>query len=105
MLHSVWWKFRNIILLRKDRPMKAFDYSDKGVMATMGRRKAEVDLKVSKFQGTFAWLVWMFVHIMWLVGFRNKIVAFFDWMVNYFTHDRPLELIIRPYRNKDKTLN
>ncbi|WP_297764345.1 NAD(P)/FAD-dependent oxidoreductase [uncultured Muriicola sp.] len=96
---------KNIIQLTKDRPMKAFDYSDKGVMATIGRRKAVVDLKVWKFQGTFAWLVWMFVHIMSLVGFRNKIVAFFDWMVNYFTYDRPLGLIIRPYRRENKPLD
>ncbi len=96
---------KNLIQLTKDLPMKAFDYSDKGVMATIGRRKAVVDLKVWKFQGTFAWLVWMFVHIMSLVGFRNKFVAFFDWMVNYFTYDRPLGLIIRPYRKEDKPLD
>jgi len=93
---------RNLVQLTKDKAMKAFDYSDKGVMATIGRRKAVVDLKVWKFQGTFAWLVWMFVHIMSLVGFRNKIVAFFDWMVNYFTYDRPLGLIIRPYRRAEE---
>jgi NADH dehydrogenase len=93
---------RNLIQLTKDKPMKAFDYSDKGVMATIGRRKAVVDLKHWKFQGTFAWLVWMFVHIMSLVGFRNKIVALFDWMVNYFTYDRPLGLIIRPYKRAEE---
>ncbi len=92
---------KNILRLTKDESMKAFDYSDNGVMATIGRRKAVVDLKVWKFQGTFAWLVWMFVHIMSLVGFRNKIVAFFDWMVNYFTYDRPLGLIIRPYKRSN----
>ncbi len=92
---------RNLLRLSKVEPMKEFTYFDKGVMATIGRRKAVVDLKVWKFQGTFAWLVWMFVHIMSLVGFRNKIVAFFDWMVNYFTYDRPLGLIIRPYKRKE----
>ncbi|MGB5378874.1 NAD(P)/FAD-dependent oxidoreductase [Muriicola sp.] len=92
---------KNLLRLSKVEPMKEFTYFDKGVMATIGRRKAVVDLKVWKFQGTFAWLVWMFVHIMSLVGFRNKIVAFFDWMVNYFTYDRPLGLIIRPYKRKE----
>ena len=53
-----------------------------------------------QFQGTFAWLVWMFIHIMSLVGFRNKAIAFLDWMNNYFTYDRPLGLIIRPYKRK-----
>ncbi|NNJ88330.1 MAG: NAD(P)/FAD-dependent oxidoreductase [Eudoraea sp.] len=96
---------KNLIQLIRKKPMKAFDYLDKGVMATIGRRKAVVDLKVWKFQGTFAWLVWMFVHIMSLVGFRNKIVAFFDWMVNYFTYDRPLGLIIRPYKKRNKSLD
>jgi NADH dehydrogenase len=92
---------KNLKRLAVGKRMEAFDYHDKGVMATIGRRKAVVDLKVWKFQGTFAWLVWMFVHIMSLVGFRNKIIAFFDWMVNYLTYDRPLGLIIRPYsRNK-----
>jgi NADH dehydrogenase len=92
---------KNLLRMAKGQPMKPFDYLDKGVMATIGRRKAVVDLKVWKFQGTFAWLVWMFVHIMSLVGFRNKIVAFFDWMVNYLTYDRPLGLIIRPYKRKE----
>ncbi|GGD43134.1 NAD(P)/FAD-dependent oxidoreductase [Muriicola marianensis] len=89
---------KNIKRVVKGKSMLPFEYLDKGVMATIGRRKAVVDLKVLKFQGTFAWLVWMFVHIMSLVGFRNKIVAFLDWMVNYFTYDRPLGLIIRPYK-------
>ena len=91
---------RNLKRAVRGKAMEPFDYHDKGVMATIGRRKAVVDLKVWKFQGTFAWLVWMFVHIMSLVGFRNKIVAFFDWMVNYLTYDRPLGLIIRPYTKK-----
>ncbi len=92
---------KNLKRVMKGRSMLPFEYLDKGVMATIGRRKAVVDLKVWKFQGTFAWLVWMFVHIMSLVGFRNKIVAFLDWMVNYFTYDRPLGLIIRPYKRSE----
>ena len=73
----------------------------KNVMATIGRKKAVVDLPKWKFQGTFAWLVWMFIHIMSLVGFRNKFVAFYDWMSNYFTYDKPLGLIIRPYKRQE----
>ncbi|MEY8019823.1 NAD(P)/FAD-dependent oxidoreductase [Muriicola sp. SD30] len=92
---------KNILRKEAGKPMNVFNYKDKGVMATIGRRKAVVDLKIWKFQGTFAWLVWMFVHIMSLVGFRNKAVAFFDWMINYFTYDRPLGLIIRPYKRKE----
>jgi len=85
---------KNILNLAKDSPLEAFSYNDKGSMAAVGRRKAVVDLPRFKFQGTFAWIVWMFIHILSLVGFRNKFVAFYDWTSNYFTYDRPLGLII-----------
>jgi NADH dehydrogenase len=91
---------KNILKLVDNKPMKPFSYFNKGVMATIGRNKAVVDLPGWKFQGTFAWLVWMFIHIMSLVGFRNKVGAFFDWMANYFTYDKPLGLIIRPYKRQ-----
>ncbi|MGB5362007.1 MAG: NAD(P)/FAD-dependent oxidoreductase [Aureibaculum sp.] len=91
---------KNILKLIDGKEMIPFEYIDRGTMATIGRRKAVVDLPRWKFQGTFAWLVWMFIHIMSLVGFRNKLVAFFDWMANYFTYDRPLGLIIRPHKRR-----
>ena len=90
----------NIVKLLENKPMQAFAYKNNGTMATIGRHKAVVDLPNWKFQGTFAWLVWMFIHIMSLVGFRNKAVAFLDWMSNYFTYDKPLGLIIRPFKRK-----
>ena len=93
---------KNIINLISKKQLQPFVYKNKGTMATIGRKKAVVDLPNWKFQGTFAWLVWMFIHIMSLVGFRNRIVAFIDWMRNYFTYDRPLGLIIRPYKRKKK---
>ncbi|HUH27730.1 NAD(P)/FAD-dependent oxidoreductase [Gelidibacter sp.] len=92
---------KNIIKLINQQPMVPFKYKNKGVMATIGRKKAVVDLPKWQFQGTFAWMVWMFIHIMSLVGFRNKIMAFYDWMANYLTYDKPLGLIIRPYKRKD----
>ncbi len=92
---------KNLIRRINNKSMKPFSYFNKGVMATIGRNKAVVDLPAWKFQGTFAWLVWMFVHVMSLVGFRNKIGAFLDWMINYFTYDKPLGLIIRPYKRKE----
>jgi len=91
---------KNLMKLVQNKPMKPFSYFNKGVMATIGRNKAVVDLPGWKFQGTFAWLVWMFIHIMSLVGFRNKVGAFLDWMSNYFTYDKPLGLIIRPYKRQ-----
>jgi len=94
---------KNLVLLTQGKSMEEFVYKDNGVMATIGRKKAVVDLPHWKFQGAFAWLVWMFVHILSLVGFRNKAVAFVGWMANYFTYDRPLGLILRPYyRNYKK---
>ena len=92
---------KNLLNLIANKPMKPFEYFNKGVMATIGRNKAVVDLPMWKFQGTFAWLVWMFIHIMSLVGFRNKVGAFVDWMANYFTYDKPLGLIIRPYKRQE----
>mgnify|MGYP003641705157 CR=1 FL=1 len=89
---------KNIIRHFSGKPMESFKYKDKGSMATVGRKKAVVDLPKWKFQGTFAWLVWMFIHIFSLVGFRNKFVAFIDWFSNYISYDRPLGLIIRPYK-------
>ena len=91
---------KNINRLMKKQPMHKFDYKDNGVMATIGRKKAVVDLPRWKFQGTFAWFLWMFVHIISLVGFRNKFVAFFDWFTNYLTYDKPLGLILRPHKRK-----
>lgn len=89
---------KNLQNLLANKPMVTFSYFNKGVMATIGRNKAVVDLRKLKFQGVFAWWVWMFVHLMSLVGFRNKIVTFVDWMTNYINYDRPLGLIIRPFK-------
>lgn len=89
---------QNIIRKMNNKPMFPFEYKDHGTMATIGRKKAVVDLPHWKFQGAFAWFVWMLVHIMSLVGFRNKFVAFLNWAVNYFTYDKPLGLIIRPLK-------
>lgn len=86
---------KNIIRSLDKKPMKIFQYHNKGVMATIGRKKAVVDLPHFKFQGGFAWFVWMFVHIFSLVGFRDKTVTFIDWVVNYFSYDQPVGMIIK----------
>ena len=91
---------KNIIRLIKKESMLPFEYKNQGVMATIGRKKAVVDLPNWKFQGAFAWFLWMFVHIVSLVGFRNKLVALFDWLANYLTYDKPLGLILRPHKRK-----
>ncbi|HAH58812.1 MAG TPA: FAD-dependent oxidoreductase [Bacteroidales bacterium] len=74
---------------------KPFKYKDKGSMATIGRNKAVVDLPFLKFQGMFAWFVWMFVHLISIIGVRNKLFIFINWVWNYVTYDQSLRLIIR----------
>ncbi len=88
----------NILKLIEKRSMTSFSYKDKGAMATIGRNKAVVDLKRFKFQGVFAWYVWMFVHLFFLIGFRNRVVVFVNWVYNYVRFDREARLIIRPFK-------
>lgn len=84
----------NIQRQLRNQPMVPFRYNDQGSMATIGRNKAVVDLKNLKFQGFFAWLVWMFVHLMSLIGFRNKFFVFMNWLISYFSYDKSNRLII-----------
>lgn len=92
----------NMLQLLEAKTMKPFEYKDKGVMATIGRNKAVVDLKRFKFQGIFAWYVWMFVHLFFLIGFRNRMVVFINWVYNYVRFDREARLIIRPFKKTQK---
>jgi NADH dehydrogenase len=93
---------KNIVALLQNKPLKAFKYHDKGSMATIGRNKAVVDLPNWKFQGIFAWFVWMFVHLFSLIGFRNRAIVFLNWVYNYVRFDRESRLIIRPFKNKNE---
>ena len=90
----------NLIKLINNKPMKPFEYNDKGSMATIGRNLAVVDLPHYHFSGVFAWFVWMFVHLFSLIGFKNKAVVFLNWVYNYIRFDREGRLIIRPYKKK-----
>ncbi|WP_299159633.1 NAD(P)/FAD-dependent oxidoreductase [uncultured Tenacibaculum sp.] len=93
---------KNILAKRKGKKLKPFKYNDKGSMATIGRNKAVVDLPKWRFQGVFAWFVWMFVHLFSLIGFRNKVIVFMNWIYNYIRFDRETRLIIRPYKKQNK---
>lgn len=88
----------NLINLIEHKPLTPFQYVDKGSMATVGRNKAVCDIKGFRFQGIFAWFVWMFVHLFFLIGFRNRMVVFVNWVYNYVRFDREARLIIRPYK-------
>ncbi|MBT1702484.1 NAD(P)/FAD-dependent oxidoreductase [Chryseosolibacter indicus] len=85
---------KNIKRLMNNQSLKAFRYKNKGAMATIGRNKAVVDLKTLKFQGFFAWLVWMFVHLISIIGFKNKFFVFMNWLLSYFSYDKSNRLII-----------
>ncbi len=89
---------KNFKRMLKGNSMKPFEYLDKGSMATIGRNKAVVDIKNMHFAGAFAWFVWMFIHLWFLVGFRNRVVTFFNWTYNYINYDRAARLIIRPFK-------
>lgn len=86
----------------KGAPMKPFAYFDKGSMATIGRNKAVLDggdgVRWMHMRGFMAWMGWMFVHILYIIGFRNKAVIFINWVWSYFTYDKGTRLIIRPFK-------
>ncbi len=77
--------------------MQTFKYNDKGAMATVGRKLAVVDMPKPKlhFGGFLAWLVWMFLHLMLILGVKNRLSVFFNWFYNYFTKDQNLRLIFK----------
>lgn len=77
-----------------------FHYTDKGSMATVGRNRAVVEAFNLRFGGFMGWFVWMALHLMLLVGFRNKVVVFVNWLWNYINYDRNIRLIIRPFERK-----
>lgn len=83
----------NILALQHDRPLGTFKYFDKGSMATIGRRNAVFEAFGIRMTGFIAWLSWLFVHLMSLVGFRNRLVVLLNWAYNYFTYDRGARLI------------
>ncbi|TRX53649.1 NAD(P)/FAD-dependent oxidoreductase [Fulvivirga sp. M361] len=88
----------NLKRLLKGEELKPFKYFDKGSMATVGRNKAVVDLPGKSSLGGFpAWVIWMFVHLISIIGFRNKLIVFLNWVWNYFTYDKGTRLIIRKF--------
>jgi NADH dehydrogenase len=89
------WLAENFNLKSRDKATKEFQYSDQGTMATVGRNLAVVDMKRWKFSGLFAWLTWMFVHLMLLVDYRSRLIVFINWVWSYFKYDRGSRLIVR----------
>lgn len=94
---------KNFKAMITDKPMKPFSYNDMGSMAIIGKNKAVVDLEKPKvhFKGFFAWLVWLFIHLMSLVTYRNRLQTLYNWTVAYLAKDQPLRMIIRPELQKE----
>lgn len=91
--------FKNML---KGKALKEFEYHDKGSMATVGKRKAVVDLPKFSFKGRLAWYFWMFLHLMLILSVKNKLSIFINWMMSYFYNDSTLRVILNP---KNKKLN
>jgi NADH dehydrogenase len=92
---------RNLNRQQRNIPMKPYKYFNKGTMATVGRNLAVVELPFIKFYGFIAWLTWMFVHLMAIVGVKNRLLVFVNWFWNYVTYDQSLRLIIKPITGKE----
>jgi NADH:ubiquinone reductase (H+-translocating) len=94
---------RNFRRVNNNEQLKPFVYNDKGSMAIIAKYKAVADLPKFTFKGFFAWLVWLFIHIIPLIGFRNKVKLAFSWFWSFVTNDPTLRLIIRP-KTKTSTM-
>ncbi len=86
---------KNVLARLQGRPTTPFAYTDPGAMATIGRAKAVADLGWVKLTGYPAWLAWLFLHLVFLIGFKNRIVVLVQWLVAYVTRQRGVRLITR----------
>jgi len=84
--------------------LKEYEYKDKGTMATVGRNLAVVDIPKPNlhFGGWFAWMIWMSLHLMLILGVKNKFFVFINWLYNYFTYDQSLRLIFKEFKKSKK---
>jgi len=91
----------NLKRMQSNETLKPFSYNNKGSMAIISKYEAVADLPKVSFTGFFAWLIWLFVHIIPLVGFRNKVKLAFSWFWSFITNNPTLRLIIRPKKQAD----
>jgi NADH dehydrogenase len=87
---------KNLNNILNKKPLKAYEYKDLGSMATIGRNKAVVDIGKFHIKGYFAWLIWMFLHLMLILSVKNKLIIFINWAWAYITKDSSLRLILKP---------
>jgi len=88
----------NLVAHGKSATLKPFRYKNLGSLATIGRNKAVADFPFIKFKGFIAWVLWLVVHLMTLVGFRNRVIVLINWIWYYFSYDKAIRLIIRPFK-------
>jgi NADH dehydrogenase len=91
---------KNLVRAGKGKQMRGFNYTDKGSLATIGRNMGVADLPGISLFGFTAWFVWIFVHLMAILGQKNKLLIFINWLWNYFTYDQSLRLILRQVQYK-----
>ena len=91
---------KNLKYIEKGKETKEFEYKDRGSMATIGTHKAVVDLPFIKFGGYFAWIIWMFLHLMLILSVKNKLIIFINWAWTYIGKDTSLRLILTQNKNK-----
>ena len=93
---------KNFIAIANGNEPRAFKYIDKGSLAIIGRNKAVADLsKTLHFKGFIAWFIWVFVHLISLINYRNRVKTLYNWMIAYFTKDQSLRMIIRPSKDEE----
>jgi len=93
---------RNILRMIEGEKPQRFWYFDKGSMATIGRNKAVADLKLVHLTGITAWLAWLFIHVIFLVGFRNRLAVLFQWAWAYFSFNKGARLITRNFQSEQR---
>ena len=94
---------QNLKRIEHGKVLQPFVYTSPGTMATVGKRKAVVDLPFMSFQGRFAWFVWMFLHLMLILSVKNKLFIFINWAISYFTNDTTLRLILLPTKQQTES--
>jgi NADH dehydrogenase len=96
---------KNLVRMQKQQNLLPFKYVNQGSLATIGRNLAVADLPSFKLRGFLAWILWLFVHLMSIVGVKNRLFIFINWAWSYFTYDQSLRLLIKPYTKQKMNQN
>lgn len=93
---------KNMQRLEKGEFLRPFNYRNKGAMATIGRNAAVLEIKNFRMSGFFAWAIWLFVHLISIIGVKNRLIILLDWTWSYFTYDQSLRLLFKPQNRKHR---